>query len=95
LPENAMAVTVQAPTDATYSLRCGFRAIEIPGQGKSNSTNLGGTGSRTGHIPTDNARCTLKQTAGTGPVTVTVAAKSGPVTATVAGPGATATLNVL
>lgn len=94
-PDNAMAVTVQASEGAVYDLRCRFRAVQLPGQGIGNSVNLSGRGPRTGYVPTDNARCTLKQTAGAGPVTVTIAAKSGPVAASVAGPGASATLDVL
>jgi hypothetical protein len=66
-PENSMTVTIAAPDDAVYDLRCSYRAIDLPGQGKSNRTNLSGTGPREAFVPTDNARCTLKQTAGAGP----------------------------
>jgi hypothetical protein len=94
-PENAMTVTIQAPENAVYELRCGYRAIDLPGQGMSNRTDLSGTGPKSAFVPTNNARCTLKQTAGAGPVTATIEAPNGPVTATVAGPGATASLDVL
>ncbi len=96
LPANSMPVRIDAPTDATYELICRFKAFELPTRGPVNNVDLSGTGPRAdGYIPTDNARCTLKQTAGTGPVTVVVTAPGGPVTATVSGPGETSRLQIL
>lgn len=96
LPANSMTVRIDAPADATYTLRCQFRAIELPGRGPVNNVDLSGTGPRAdGYIPTDNGRCTLEQTGGAGPVTVTVDAPNGAVTATVAGPGQTARLQIV
>jgi hypothetical protein len=95
-PEGSMPVTIVAAKDATYDFRCRYRAVKLKGQGPANASNLSGKGPRDdAFIPTDNARCTLKQTGGTGPVDVTIQAKTGPVRASVAGVGATANLDVL
>jgi hypothetical protein len=97
LPDNAMPVKIEAAKDVSYDFRCRFRTVTLPGSGQVNSINLSGEGARDGAIPTDNARCTLKQTGGTGPVTATIT-KGGAVAAkgTVSGPGAaTAYLDVL
>jgi len=96
LPDNAMPVKIEAAKNATYDLRCRFRTVDLPGNGKVNSTNLSGKGPKEAAIPTDNTRCELRHTGGDGPVTVTVT-KNGAAaaTATAAGPGATATLQVL
>jgi hypothetical protein len=96
LPDNAMPVAVQAADNASYELRCRFRTVDLPGNGKVNSTNLSGKGPKDAAIPTDNTRCELRHTGGDGPVTVTVTKNGRPAaTATAAGPGATATLQVL
>lgn len=95
LPDNAMPVSVQAAEGTSYDLRCRFKAVTLPGNGMINSINLSGTGPRDGAIPTDNARCTLKQTGGSGPVTATVTKQGATAATATAAPGATATLQVL
>ena len=95
-PPGGMAVKIEAAKDATYDFRCRYRAIKLKGQGPANAINLSGKGPRgDAYIPTDNARCTLKQTGGSGPVNVTVQSKTGAVHASVAGVGATANLDIL
>jgi hypothetical protein len=77
--------TVSAPEDAVYDLRCKFRAVRIQ-NAMVNSANLSGKGAKKGLLPSDNARCLLKQTAGKGPVTLTIV-KGKANAVTVAGPG--------
>lgn len=77
--------SIQAPRDAVYDLRCRFRAVRIDNL-LVNNINLSGRGPRTGRLPTDNARCTLKHLRGPGPVSLTVT-KGKPQTVRVAGPG--------
>lgn len=84
---------VAAEADAVYELRCRFRAVKIEGGNVANSLDLSGTGPQSGGFPSDNARCVLKQTAGPGPVVLTIT-KNGAHTATAAGPGASADLAV-
>ena len=84
---------IAAPADAVYDLPCRFAAVNIPGEGPANSLDLSGTGPQSGRFPTDNARCSLTQTAGSGPVTLTIT-KNGAHTATVSGPGSTAAVAV-
>ena len=84
---------VAAPADAVYDLKCRFKAVQIEGGGVANSLDLSGTGPQSGGFPGSDARCILTQTAGAGPVTLTID-KNGAQTATVNGPGATANLTV-
>lgn len=97
-PGKPLPYVVSAPADAVYRIDCRFRKFEVEGKMNMkkvvNSMDLSGKGPKKGQLPTDNARCTLKQTAGRGPVVLTVT-KDKPYVASVAKPGATTQLFVL
>ena len=76
-PKQRLPYKVTAPRGATYSLACRFRAIRIQGaygidRGYVNNINLSSPQPRAGLLPSDNARCTLRQTGKKGPITLTV-----------------------
>ena len=80
---------VEAAADAVYELKCAFKAVKIVGGGVANRLDLSGKGPQSGGFPGEDARCSLKQTAGPGPVTLTIT-KAGPHVAKVEGPGQSA-----
>ena len=63
--KGGLAWAVSAQDGVTWELECGFRPVTIRGI-YQNRINTSGTGSKTGRLPTDNGRCTLKKTGGEG-----------------------------
>lgn len=80
---------IEAAADAVYELKCAFKAVKIEGGAIANRVDLSGKGPQSGGFPGEDARCSLKQTAGPGPVTLTIT-KAGPHVAKVDGPGQSA-----
>ena len=83
---------ISAAADVSYALDCKFSGVRVGGA-LVNQLAFTAKGPRTGRIPTDNARCRIKKTAGAGPVTFTVV-KDKTYAATVAAAGQEAAVTV-
>lgn len=66
-----LPVEIQAAKDASYQLVCRYRPIKVDGI-LINTWTHDGKGAFKGNLPTDNGRCTLTKTAGTGPITLII-----------------------
>lgn len=58
---------VAAPQGASWSLDCRFRPVTVRGA-TYNTFQLSGQGGQGGRLPSNDARCTLTKTGGSGPI---------------------------
>lgn len=65
---NGMPYAIAAQPTASYTLVCKFRAVRVWGRALINQYYVSDKGPTHGHLPSDNARCTLTKTAGPGAV---------------------------
>jgi hypothetical protein len=86
-PGRPIPYQVTAAKDASYVLDCKFRKFKETNGAIVNGLTIQGKGPKAGSLPTDNARCVLTKTAGSGAVTV-VLTKGQSFTATTSGPAA-------
>jgi hypothetical protein len=86
-PGRPIPYQVSAAKDASYVLDCKFRKFKETNGLIVNALTIQGKGPKAGNLPTDNARCVLTKTAGSGAVTV-VLTKGQSFTATSSGAAA-------
>lgn len=65
---DGMPYAIAAQRATSYTLVCKFRAVRVWGRALINQYYVSDKGPTHGHLPSDNARCTLTKTAGPGAV---------------------------